>query len=223
MSYRPWGLLGWALALSDNRKWLFIGALGTEVRSLAAWRGVRALGAEAEHRILEILDMPSRFTVEAEMLLADRWVEFGTGGGREDWTHRKLGLLDEFHRIDSLARTFASAGPHVMLDITSLPKRYFFPILRRLYLEPNVRDLIVTYTLPEQYAQDGRPLSEGAGSWTHIPGFLPAASGESELLIAGAGFATQNLQAHVRSITRHESIKLLIPFPAPLDAVHRSW
>jgi hypothetical protein len=132
MSYHPWGLLDWALGLTDDRRWLFVGALGTEVRSLAAWRGVRALGAEEQHRMLEIVDQESRFTVEANFLLSQRWLEFANSGGRLDWVQRQLGLLDEYHKIDSLARSFASISRHVILDITSLPKRYFFPILRSL-------------------------------------------------------------------------------------------
>lgn len=223
MSYRPWGLLDWTLRLSSSKQWLFVGTLGTEVRSLAAWRALRAAGAEAEHSLLEIHDTKSHFTRESKARLTERWAEFSAGGGRAERVYRNLGLLDELHRIDTLGRSFCDAGRPVLLDITSLPKRYFFPILRRLCNAPGVRDLVVTYTSPEDYPHDGRPMSEGAGTWTHLPGFLPSTANKPELLIAGAGFATQNLQSHIRSITHHKAIKILIPFPAPLATLNRTW
>lgn len=222
MSYRPWGLLEWTLQLSRSRRWVLVGTLGTEERSLAAWQGLRAMDACENYHLLEIHDATSRFTAEANESLSERRRDFVSAGGAEDRIRRNLRLLDEFHRIDDLGREFAQANDAVLLDITSLPKRYFFPILRRLCGTPGVRNLVVTYTSPEDYARDGRPMSEGGSHWTHLPGFLPSKSTKKELLIAGAGFATQNLQSHIRSITHHESIKLFIPFPAPLDALRRT-
>jgi len=221
MKYRPWGLLDWALDLSEQKEWFFIGTLGTEVRSLAAWKGLLARASKFEYKILEIHDRPSRFTIAANKLLEVRNKEFVDNGGQTNHIIKGLGLLDEYYKVDELSVMFANSGESVILDITSLPKRYFFPILRRLVKNTKIQNLVITYTLPEDYAKDG-PLSEGAGNWTHIPGFLPTSTGKSEFLIAGAGFATQNLQNHVKSITRND-VKLLIPFPATLDATRQAW
>lgn len=222
MDYRPWGLLDWALQLTKPRQWDFVGALGTEERSLAPWHWLKKLGGLSKTRLLEVLDRPSHHTTLATQLTQERTQEFLESGGVEKDITRKLELMTEIHRVIAIADTIEqAAGNSVMLDITSLPKRFFFPLLRHLEQSERVRDLVITYTSPEHYLENG-VLSEDATDWVTLPGF-PGLSGQSEMLIVSVGFMVESLRSHLAEINKHESVKILIPFPAPLSILRRTW
>lgn len=222
MAYRPWGLLDWALQLTTPRQWEFLGALGTEDRSLAAWHWLKELGGLSQTCLLEILDHPSRHTQLAQQRLSEREKEFRDAGGRQGDITQRLELLAELHRIDAIARQAeAATGGSVMLDITSLPKRFFFPILRHLEQSERVRDLVLTYTSPDHYLE-GDVLSENATDWLTLPGF-PGPGTNPKMLIVGVGFMVESLQKHLGEINKHEAVKMLIPFPSSLAALRRAW
>jgi len=222
MDYRPWGLLDWTLGLTKPRQWDFVGALGTEERSLSSWHWLKNLGGLSTTRLLEVLDRPSRHTARATRLTHERTQEFLAGGGVEKDITRKLELMTEIHRVVAIAHAVEqSASNSVMFDITSLPKRFFFPLLRRFEQSTRVRDLIVTYTSPEHYLEND-VLSENAADWLTLPGF-PDQSGQTEMLIVSVGFMVESLRNHLTTINKHESVKMLIPFPAPLSILRRTW
>ena len=222
MDCRPWGLLDWALRLTKPRRWDFLGALGTEERSLAPWCWLRKLDGLSQTRLLEVLDLPSRHTPRAQQLTREREKAFLRDGGKPQDITRDLNLLAELHRIVTIAHEIEAATTgSVMLDITSLPKRYFFPILRYLERSERVRDLVLTYTSPDRYLE-GDALSEGATDWVTLPGFH-APGGGPETLVVSAGFMVESLHSHLATINKPEPVKMLIPFPAPLPVLRRTW
>jgi hypothetical protein len=220
MIFRPWGLLDWALALTEPRSWLFVGAIGTEERCLAAWEWMRFLGKEQGHVFARIRDVTSRHSELAEERLQDRERRFREAGGNTS-NVTDFALLDELYRIEDFARSIEARQLPVLFDITSLPKKFFFPILRTLYRSEAIADLAVTYTWPDSY-EPTQPLSEQAEEGLHLPGFPSQAHGQ-EVLIISVGFLAESLQRHVGSIVKHEAIKVLIPFPAPLPTLRRTW
>ena len=228
MAYRPWGLLDWALQLTTTRQWSFIGALSTEERGLAAWHWLSEMGVLLRYRLLEIVDTPSRHTLRARELLREREQKFCDAGGRIEHITRSIELLTELHRIVAFAREIETASTgngsvpgSVILDITSLPKRFFFPLLRHFEQSKSFRDLVVTYTSPERYLE-GDALSEDATDWLTLPGFH-GKDGQSEMLIVSVGFMAESLQNHLATIKKQEAVKMLIPFPAPLNVLRRTW
>lgn len=222
MDCRPWGLLDWALRLTKPRRWDFLGALGTEERSLAPWRWLKQLDGLSRTRLLEVLDLPSRHTPRAQQLTRERERAFLGDGGKPQEITRGLDLLAELHRIVAIAHEVeAATAGSVMLDITSLPKRFFFPILRHLEQSTRVRDLVLTYTSPDRYLE-GDALSEGATDWVTLPGFH-AQDGGQETLVVSAGFMVESLHNHLATVNKPEPVKMLIPFPAPLAVLRRTW
>ena len=222
MTYRPWGLLDWTLALATQQSWTFMGALGTEERSLAAWRWLRQISRVSYCRLLEIHDLPSHHTPVAQQLLQERKREFLNSGGTVEAVGAPLDLLTELHRITAVARNVeARASTSLILDITSLPKRFSFPLLRYLEKSKRVRNLVLTYTVPKKYIED-EPLSKNATDWLNLPGFQGEA-GKQETLVVSVGFMVESLQNHISTINKRESVKVLIPFPAPVSALRRTW
>ncbi len=130
--------------------------------------------------------------------------------------------MTELHRILPIAAAIEQHdGGAVMLDVTSLPKRFFFPILRYLHACANVSDLVLTYTSPASYLDNGA-LSENATDWLTLPGY-PTQGAQAEMLIVSVGFMVESLKSHLTTINKHESVKMLIPFPAPVSVLHRTW
>jgi hypothetical protein len=129
--------------------------------------------------------------------------------------------MAELFRILEVSNACAAAWPSVALDITAFPKRYFFPILRALIKSDTVKDLLVTYTSPARYAEDG-PLYEDIEPWRALPGF-GGTMAKSEHWIVSVGFLVESLRQFVGDNPDHERMKLLIPFPASVSILRRTW
>ncbi len=220
MSYRPWGLLDWTLSITAPRQWFFIGALGTEDRSLEAWKWVKALGLEKGRALIQVDPIDAtRFCAPTRVSLIRRRAEFVALGGSVG-DIESLGLLAEKHEIEALAHKLSDKSASVILDISSLPKRFFFLLLRAFRQSEGIRDLVVAYTCPKEYQSEDK-LSEGAEKWDYLPGFL--GTEKKELLVAAVGFMVESLQGHLSGNEAHKAVQLLIPFPAPPSAIRRSW
>ena len=220
MRYRPWGPLDWTLGLSSPKRWTLVGVVGTEERSLAAFAWLKELHVGESYHLFEIRDNISRHTALSERLLRERRAQLDAAGG-DSRSLRRFPLLVELHEIDGLCQDIERSRTHIILDITSLPKRFFFPMLRAFSRSPAITDLLVTYTWPQRYEEE-EPLVESPGSWAPLPGFLPSGSGD-ELLIASVGFAIERLSEHTETITRKPAIEVLIPFPSTLSSLRQSW
>lgn len=220
MKYRPWGSIDWALSLSSPKQWHFVGAIGTEDRSLCGWVEMRQRSAVAGELFAQIRDVDSdKYRVRTQNALATRRAEFTSNGGSLA-TIRNIELMAEWFRIAAFAKDAAAAGVSIVMDITSFPKRFFFPILRILVTNHNVRNLLVTYTSPASYADDA-PLYEDTEPWRTLPGF-GGGSSKPELWVVSVGFLVESLRQYV-GCNPQEKMKILIPFPAPLATLRRTW
>ena len=220
MKYRPWGPIDWVLSLSGQKTWRFVGVIGTEDRSLCAWARMRYLGVVASELFAEIYDVDSdKYRVRNQAALNNRREELSSLGGHLD-SIRPFHLMDEFFKINTFATEAESQSTSVVLDITSFPKRFFFPILRFLVNSPNVQNILLTYTTPASYPDDA-PLYEDIEQWKFLPGF--GGTGEKpEQWIVSVGFLVESLRRYVGD-NPQEKMKILIPFPAPLTALRRTW
>ncbi len=112
------------------------------------------------------------------------------------------------------------------LDISSLPKRFFFQAIKAALAAPNVRDFLILYSKPQSYAKG--LLSSNHGDWATITGFgcedPDNQSAAASRLIVGAGFAVDGLHDHLAGRSGGISVDVLIPFPAqPWHLIRRSW
>lgn len=220
MKYRPWGSVEWVLALSNPKQWHFIGAIGTEERSLCAWSHMRTLGVINTESFTQIHDVDSEKYRERNLRALElRRNELVTNGGNLN-SITSFNLMDELFQINAFIRKAENSNASVVLDITSLPKRFFFLILRALVRNPQVRNLLVTYTSPDSYADDA-PLYEDIESWKNLPGFGGAVS-KPEHWIVSVGFLVESLRREIKDNPGHQ-VKVLIPFPAQLAVLRRTW
>jgi hypothetical protein len=220
MTYRPWGPVGWVLSLSDRKNWHYVGAIGTTERSLCSWKVLKRNALIKTEQIARIVDVDSEKYRDLNRTAFDaRLCEFVQLGGQQDLIH-KFDLMDELFRVLNFAQLRAAISASVILDITAFPKRFFFPIIRTLVQSNNVKNLLITYTYPASYTED--ILYEEIESWRALPGFAGTIGG-GENWIVSMGFLVESLRQYVGDNPDHERMKLLIPYPAPLANMRRTW
>lgn len=222
--YRPWGLLNWVLAQCDVRGWSLLGCIGTEKRSLSAWKNINSTGKLNSISLLRIIDCPSKYSERSQKKIWKRENEFIALGGDVAVIKEYDLLKTAHHEIVSIVENFLDvSGSNVILDVTSLPKRFFFPILKILINNRDrIENLIVTYSIPETYLEG--KLAENCNDYAHLPLFNGEYGEQNpDMLIVGVGFEAHGLKKQIEHSGTGLQVKLLLPFPAPPSVAQRSW
>lgn len=221
--YRPWGLLTWVLGKAPSARWSLLGGLSPEDRSLTAWRTLSSAGCLQHNYMAVVEDPPSRFTAQTTAKLSDRIAEFTSEGGdpaKECHGHELFAKHAEI--VDIVEGFIGAAGPNVILDITSLPKRYFFPMANRLLLSRRIDNLLATYTRPTSYTPEN--LAENFEPLQYLPlfaGIYPERS--PKVVVVGVGYQIMGLPEQLEHYGSGAAVKLLFPFPPGPPSFQRNW
>lgn len=211
-----------------EEQWLLIGALGTQDRCLAML-GHRNQSFNLAHAaFLEISEQQSEFQAQSE----DRRER-----NRKKWHAEMHGyscellsydLLEPLMRLQRQVTEWTSGQfkKSVIIDVSCLPERYFFPMIRWLLSSDQVKNLIVTCMSPEKYTEE--ELAYNPQEWAHIPTFGPTSLGNVKPLksvVVGAGFLPFGLPEWLKKDHTKSDIQvsILFPFPAPPANIKRSW
>jgi hypothetical protein len=217
--YRPWGHIDWLTGRLGAKGWSLLACASTEERSmgLACHFG----RARLDHaRIVAIRDPQPLDAAAVDALLAVRKTELRAIAFAEAEIRdaRLLGGLDE---IRSHVAALTDAGARrLIIDITSFPKLWFFPILQATLEDERVTDVIATYTSAVHYAET---LSENMGPLRPLPGFY-ADDGRTvhDSMIVGIGFEPSPLLPLLQD-HRASKIRLIFPFPPGPPGHRRNW
>ena len=216
---RPWGHIDWLLGRLDGNSWSLLACCGSETRSIAFAQHLgrrRLSGVE----IIAIHDAePSDPQAHTERLRYHRQSLEECGYRPEEI--RDAGLLaglDE--KLEPVHRLVASGSTKLIIDITSLPKVWFFPIIQTVLSNNQFEDVVVTYTSAAAYSDS---LSENLAPLRALPGFF-ADDGRSrhESIIVGIGFEPLGLIPLLKS-QESNKIKLVFPFPPGPPGHRRNW
>lgn len=216
--YKPWGPLEWLLPRLPDRSWSMLGVLGTEDRGAGTLELLRAQGISA-CTLLQILD-PAPSSVK---LFEDRhrdMLKSMVALGASPQNVRRVDLMAQIDVIrEELQAFLAIATPHVVLDISSMPKWWFFPLIRMLMESDRVETLIVTYATAAEY---GKKLSSDPAPLGPLPTFSePPDRRVNQELIVGIGFAPLSLRELYAADA--EKIRYLFPFPPGPPNFMRNW
>ncbi|MBC8432538.1 MAG: hypothetical protein H8D96_11530 [Desulfobacterales bacterium] len=175
--------------------------------------------------MLQIEDVASAYWGEEPIRrLLERRKEYIEWGGDKK-SIRECYILDNWDEIRAVTDEFLSVSKkNVIIDISTLPKRFFFSIMRRL-LETSTSDTIIaTYTRPEKY-DTSRPLAIDPEPWRALSGFQEAyPEPKRKMLIVGLGYEPLGLPQILKEGNfAGESIRLLFPFPATPAGYLRNW
>ncbi|MDX3984115.1 MAG: hypothetical protein QHC88_02570 [Achromobacter sp.] len=205
--------------------WFLIGAISTQDRCKSVLLHNKKSLNITNGAFLKIIDEPSVFSAKSEFRMASMQSEIQrvSTNGVEILELRLLGSLARVQK--KLAGWIAQSNGNVILDISCLPERFCFPILRWLHESRDVNNLVVTYMLPESYTRED--LGYDAQDWGQLPTFVNSdANGKSvENVIVGVGFLPYSLPDWLKKTyaTPNFKISLLMPFPAAPSSVDRSW
>jgi hypothetical protein len=98
-------------------------------------------------------------------------------------------------------------------------------MLKRLMAIPSVLNLLVTYTEAGQEGYTEQHLAADVMTPEPFPGFSGRFSDGENNLVISIGFEALGLRSLILSSYREDNanLKVLLPFPAPLETVRRQW
>ena len=146
--------------------------------------------------------------------------------GVPDTVFRERKLLEPFGAIQTDVDLFLDGcvAENLMVDISSMPKKLFFFVVKRaLQRAGRFRNILATYSEPETYSD--QPLAENPQQWSTLPGFDgPVRQAEERRVVIALGFEPLGLpdlviQGEFSGVRTH----LLFPFPTPPDRIKRNW
>ena len=218
---KPWGHIDWMLRWYPDRRWKLISGVGFEPRCAAIFEhlGKRRISLEAVVG-LRIDDPVSQHTEEIDQR-ADRHQEMISGYFPQAMYERSP-LLAPPSRWNDLVEALTSEEPSsILLDVSTLPKRVFFFLLKQMMRKKSVRDIVVCYAQAEGYREgyfvkDFQPPAA-------LPGFGLLNSEERDsVFIVSVGYSTFDLRPILQQ-TASPNIYFLMPFPPASPSFRRTW
>lgn len=217
--FRPWGQIDWLLGRIEGKAWSMIGCCGTEKRSISLARHVGR--AALDHvRMVEIHDPQPLDRAAFEGRLAENRAALTAAGFAADEIV-PAPLVADLDTITDVVSGLVEAGAaSLLIDLTSLPKHWFFPLIRALLAEATIKDVIACYTAGIGYATT---LSENVSPLRVLPSFAGDPTRDRhDSLIIGIGFEPTGLDALLAE-QASDAIRLIFPFPPGPPGHQRNW
>lgn len=220
--FRPLGELSWILNKLPIEKWDIIGCLSFEDRFKGALQYLTENEKAGNAIYFKITDPPSKDSKLVNEKITKNVAEF-LSLNRSENEIQDFKLLDSTNKIvESIKAFLDSSDGNIILDISTFPKRFFFPILKIL-LQHNLINLLVTYTNPQSYCKED--LSGNPDSWSNLPLFGNVSYPEPpiDLAIVGVGFMPFGLPRLLVGKYSSTPVKFLFPFPPGPPNYQRTW
>ena len=225
-TFRPWGRLDWILKQLDLKSWSIFGSIATGDRSLATWRYLKENNICNFTKMLQVADIPTPYWGdEPNNRIRERRIQFLTHGGREEEIIN-CDIRDNFSDIVQYTNSFIDQSQEqIIIDISTFPKKFFFPIIKEILRITKDNTIIITYTKPEKYDRL-KPLAIDPGPWKSLPGFQESFPDRrnKQKLIVGLGIEPLGLPQILRDGEFPlDRVYLLFPFPANPSGYLKNW
>ncbi|MCU6498051.1 hypothetical protein LPN04_09640 [Rugamonas sp. A1-17] len=220
--FRPNGPLDFIFSNIEAKEFSFLGCVGTEDRCVTAFSELVARKSLRNISLAEITDAESEYSSRSDEKMRLNRKTFEDLGVSND-EFRAIGLLDREDLILSWIEDFIEVSEKVVLDISSLPKRFFFPAVKMLLKNKKITDLVVTYSVPDGYHSGN--IAERPSDWRALPlfGSQEYPDPKYELAIVGVGFLPFGLPDLLKSGFLEAKPHLFFPFPASPGTAFKSW
>nr|NJM02335.1 hypothetical protein [Desulfobacula sp.] len=223
--FRPWGLFPWVFQRVENYEWDLLACLATEERCLGTPYHVEQGIKIRSNQFFEIADPEPIYKKKATKKIQQNKEDLHNFFSQDPnfFVFDLLGspVLLKTHMIDFITN---SAG-NVIADISSFPKRYFFPIVKLLFESEKIHNLVITYTIPEKYYSED--LAEEPTPWAHLPMFqrINADSTRKKIrnAVVGVGFLPFGLAELLKGEYQNARVTLIFPFPPGPPNYQRNW
>lgn len=221
---RPWGYLQEVIArLEKKEQWDIIGAVSFEERCTGAQEVLYESKSLRNKLIFKINDPPSGYTDDVIRKTNTHINNFRKIGALDGDIY-EMDLLDPAGIVVAKVREFIDASDgNLILDISSLPKRFFFPCLKLALASPKIRNLISAYSIPLRYTSD--TLASDTDPMSSFPLFSSphVVSDEPEIIIIGVGYLPFDLQGLRQQLSGKVPTKVIFPFPPGPPSFQRNW
>ena len=218
--FRPWGRPSWLRSKYSEDKWSYIACHGTEKRSV---KSIAHSATASDEVFLIRIDDPLLGQLDEQMDRKKAYYENLTiiiNRCPATINQIRKPLKASLDTIRKICDRAAAASENVVLDITSLPKRWFFPMVRFLVQNVAVKNLQVIYTKGDIHAET---LSENPETLRVLPTFMSENDrGDHDFAFVGVGFHPHRLM-QLFGDDKAQSLQLLFPFPPGPPGIHRNW
>ena len=218
-SIKPWGPIDWLFPKIDVKEWNLIACASFEARSTAVAEWCVAHHVLPKKTLLfRIRDPQNRFTEEIERL---------TNVNEEIW--KKIfpkailhtnALLAQTSTWNSVLNLELPDTDSVILDISTLPKRVFLFIAKRLLARKEVKNFVVCYSRAKTYPEG--PLTQDSNPIEPIPGYARVSDGAATSLVVGVGYVAFDINQLIEQV-QAVHLHFLFPFPPGSPAFRRNW
>ncbi len=174
--------------------------------------------------MLRVRDSPSPYTEQVESKVERNRERLGRIGTVSDEVELDL-FADDQEIADTLEHLLrhVGLGAQVLLDISCLPKRFFFLMIKLALKMRNIESLLVAYTQAGDAGYTYEHLAGDPEDVKAIPGFAPMED-EPEMLVVGLGFEPLGLSQLIGEYRdRERDIRVLLPFPPGQPYSRRIW
>ena len=225
MPFRPWGNYQQILRAQENREWSYIGCASMEDRCVASCLHLSDYLGDAPKLVFRIEDLHSTESNTIRLKTdQNQQIFFDNNFAADDF--EQVGIVSPFGSIDVLLRSFLSRPDvtNLILDITSLPKKVFFYVIRLILSNDfAIQNFVVTYAKPEKYNEAA--LAGNPEPWSALPGFRPSRGQMShDQLVVGVGFDPLGLPKLVDTGEYEgKPITFFFPFPSQVDRASKNW
>ena len=181
---RPWGQPSWLFRMPtlNAKKWFLLGCVSTQDRCKAVLLHHQRSLDISGCGFVEIIDSPSNFLNNSLKKISANRLDIGAlSPGNCEFV--SIGLLDPLLVIKSKVKSWvAGSNGNIVLDVSTFPERFCFPIIRWLSEDVYVKNLVITYMLPEKYTDED--LGYDSQDWGQLPTFVnDAQSGSSSFRV----------------------------------------
>jgi hypothetical protein len=222
MSIKPWGPINWLLPKLGVARWHIITSASFEDRcvALADWLAFHRCQINSS-TLFRLINPPSKEWSKASPL-----VEANFNNLRECLGGHKLhiietGLLDQLGPVINIGSLNPELHDSVILDITTLPKRFFLLAFKQLINSPAVQNLLVTYAPALSYPE--KALFANALPPSALPGFGRVEITENtKRMCVGVGYTALSVEGLMEE-ARHKRLDFIFPFPPASPAFRRNW
>jgi hypothetical protein len=225
---RAWGPLGWLLEKLPPEPEASRIALGTvsseeRCRAVPTYMGGNQVGTI----LLQIDDPSSRFARRIRANIATNLKAMKEDGALPlEVIRAPLFASDDTiaDLLGSLLHHVAGSGAvSLVMDISCMPKRFFFLLVKLAIRDTRVSTLVVTYTQPSPGSYTTEHLAEDPTESQTLPGF-GLVKEEPEQVIVSVGFEALGLPQLLSEFKdKSRDIVLLLPFPPGQPYSRRIW
>jgi len=224
INYRPFGNLQWLLPKIKNvEKWSICGCISPEDRSIGVLRELHKHTLSIKSNFLIVNDPISPFSPEIT-LKVDALKKIATSYDKDIIVNEFSLLYDDHSKIYDYIHNFIEISKgDIILDISCLPKRFFFPFVKFFYKSKSIKNFIVTCTSPENYRQEGK-LADNCSPWATLPFFSDLEETQKkDIILLGVGHLPMASLEPIQEICASSKLELFFPFPGHAASFILAW